>query len=551
MKDINDFGYTEEQIKLKEKIFQQLKKNNQKVKYLDEIIQNYSKLYQKYISSREIAVNSEITSRQMSILGNENAPEEMKNEILKLQNELTKSKNSNQETMVNLNKNLQKIIDLTQNLDKMQQKAQTLEVEKKRLLDDNKTKTKRITELDTITKEYDQKLKELTQKNAKLEIENRKLNEKVSILTANNHLLTNKLLSMKSDQADKLNEYNDLLKSAQEKMKVADLYFNQKSEEYQANNKEDMSKFKMDVEDVKVPKNLKLKFKPHSKGITSITFNSFGNNFLTSGTDNFIKHWDTSKNSEVGVFSGFTSAVTEACYDHTEQFLFAGSMDKSAKLWSLKNNKMICTFTGHIDYVNCVYCYHSSLRGVTGSSDRTIKEWDFQKQKLSRNLHCTSACHCACISLDDSMIISGHLDGSIRVWSSNDKPEKVVDLHDDQILHMELLKNDNQFLTISKDYSIKLFDLRKMEAVYTVSDKTLDQYCGSTISVSSDKKYFAVGSHKGNIYICNLKDGTVEDSIFNKTTGSILSLAWKPFQSQLYVGDSNGYLTIWGTKDGK
>ena len=257
-----------------------------KRKTADEIIQNYQKLYQKYINSRELAVNSEITSRQMSILGNDNIPADMKEEIVKLQSELTKSKNSNQENMVNLNKNLQKIIDLTQNLEKVQHKAQALEVEKKRLQDDNETKTKRINELETISKDYDQKIKELTQKNAKLEIESRKLNDKVNTLTANNHLLTNKIMSMQSDQANKMNEYNDMMKSAQEKMKVADLYFNKKSDEFEANNKEDMSKFKVDVEEVKVPKNLKLKFKPHNKGITSITFNSFGNNFLTSGTDN-------------------------------------------------------------------------------------------------------------------------------------------------------------------------------------------------------------------------------------------------------------------------
>ena len=90
-----------------------------------------------------------------------------------------------------------------------------------------------------------------------------------------------------------------------------------------------------------------------------------------------------------------------------------------------------------------------------------------------------------------------------------------------------------------------------MEAVYTLTDKNLEQYCGSTISVSSDKKYFAVGSHKGYIYICNMNDGSVETSIFNKTTGIILSVAWRPYQSQLYVGDSNGYLTVWGTKESK
>ena len=110
-------------------------------------------------------------------------------------------------------------------------------------------------------------------------------------------------------------------------------------------------------------------------------------------------------------------------------------------------------------------------------------------------------------------------------------------------------KNISTFNKINtQPKNLKEIDIRKNEPIYTVGDKVLEQACVSSISISSDKKYFAVGSHKGNIYICKMVDGTVEDSIFNRTTGSILAVAWKPFQSQLYVGDSNGYLTIWGTK---
>ena len=42
---------------------------------------------------------------------------------------------------------------------------------------------------------------------------------------------------------------------------------------------------------------------------------------------------------EIGVFTGFTGAVSAATFDHSEQYLFAGAMDKTAKLWALKNNK--------------------------------------------------------------------------------------------------------------------------------------------------------------------------------------------------------------------
>ena len=52
------------------------------------------------------------------------------------------------------------------------------------------------------------------------------------------------------------------------------------------------------------------------------------------------------------------------------------------------------------------------------------------------------------------------------------------------------------------------------------------------------------------IYIVNLNDGTIDSTIGNKGGTAISGLCWRPFNSQIYVGDSNGYLTIWGTKVG-
>lgn len=549
MKDISDLVYTEDQLKQKTKIVETLKKNNLELQYLESIIKDYNKLYNKYISSRDQSIAADIASRQLSILNSNETSSNTKNMIINLQSELAKTKTNNQKVTNDLAKNLQKIISLTENLDKVQKKAQQLEVENKTLKQDNETKTKRMEELESISKQSATELKTLNQQNSKLIIENRNLKDTLTTLTANNRLLANKIIAMQENEKGKMSEYENLVKDAENKMKAADLYFSQKSKTFQDNNKDDLSQFKMDVEDVKVPKSLKNRLKAHNGGITSICFNSYGNNLVTAGADNFCKMWDSTKVSKLTDFSGFTSAVTEACFDHSEQLLFAGSMDKSAKLWSLKDNKNKCTFTGHIDYVNCISCFHSSMKGITGSSDRTIKEWDFQKEKLVRNLHCVSACHSCLVTLDDSLLISGHLDGTVKIWSSNEKPEKVIELHDDQILHLTLLPNENQFLSVSKDYTIKLFDIRKMETVYTVTDKTVKQYCGSSISVSSDKKYFTVGSHNGYIYVLNLNDGSIKDTIFNKTNSSILCVAWKPFQSQLFVGDSNGYLTVWNNKD--
>lgn len=86
-----------------------------------------------------------------------------------------------------------------------------------------------------------------------------------------------------------------------------------------------------------------------------------------------------------------------------------------------------------------------------------------------------------------------------------------------------------------------------METIYTLNEENLSQYCESSISVSSDKKYFSVGSVKGQVFVFNLQTGKLEDNIDNKTPGSILAVEWRPYHSQMYVADSLGFLSIWGT----
>ena len=538
----------QDQIELKNKLYNKLKLLNLKTSGYDDIIQNYQKLMEKYLNSRSYSENSEIT-RSLNLGTNTiniDQSELAKNYKL-LQNELNKTKISNQENLENLNKNLLYTMDLNEKVNQYEKELSKLKPENDTLKQRNEALDKRCKDLNEITQNQEKEIIELKSIKDKLEKENFRLNEIANKLLVENKLLTTKVLSLKEDSMQKMNEYNELIESAQQKKKAADLYFNEKSESFSKKTKKKLPNYMVNVEEVQIPKKLKLNYKPHSKGITSLTFNSFGSNFITTGSDNFIKLWDTSKNSEIAIFSGFTGAVTEACFDHSEQYLFAGSMDKSAKLWSLKNNKLLNTFTGHIDYINSVKSLYSNERGLTGSSDRTIREWDFNTLKLVNKYNGVSTVQCLSVAPDDSFILSGHKDGTVKLWTNSEKAEKIIDLHEEAVIRIEMLKNDNQFLTLSNDLTIKLYDLRKENAVYVINDRVIPQYCQSSISISSDKKYFAVGSTKGTIYIVKLNDGTVADTIENKSRNPILSVRWRPYHSQIYVGDGSGYLTIWGT----
>ena len=548
-------GNDKDKNQLKMKISKSLESLNQSSHVFDEMIKDYKTLYEKYINSR---LASEQTQRLNSIQlskAQENVGKMDQAELEKsynlLQEEFLKAKNSKEEAYVNLTKNLQQIMELKTKLEQKEKLILALSTENGALKSQNMALDKRNKELNSISQKQEKELIELRKSKQKIETEHKTLLEHSKKMIMEIELLRNKVLDLQENTMNKMNNYNELMESARQKQLAADMYFKEKSEEFKETNKDDnLNKLFSNAEEVKVPNKLKYKQKAHNRGITSVTFNNFGSSYITTGVDYIVRVYDAAKNSETNVFSGFSSSVSQACFDHSEQFLFAGSLDKTARLWALKNNKLVNTFTGHIDYINCVESLNAQQHGLTGSSDRTIREWDYNTKSMVRKFNCISACHALSIAPDDSFILSGHMDGTVKLWTSNDKPEKVFELHEDKVLQIKMIKNDNQFLSLGKDETMKLFDLRKEQPIYIVTDKVLNQHCESSIALSPDKKYFAVGSTKGTIYILNLSNGKLDSTINNRGSAAINGLCWRPFNSQIYVGDSTGYLNIWGTTMG-
>lgn len=423
----------------------QLQRANEESLLYDGIIENYRKLLSKYINGTTLYQQKKIEVDKLVQAPTTEGVKSSK-EYKELYAEFEDLKKKVTEQVSLRNKSLSDIFVTKQALEKSTKSVNSFEKE-------IETITQKLTTTKQLNAELSKQLKELIQQAKdpiKLGIEIQGLTDSITKLNGQNQMLIHKIKSHE-DRLSNQQEYNKEINDATEKKKIMTrIAFDTDENEYRNMIQNIKNDFQISLENCIIPKSLKVKSRPHKKGVTSIFFNAIGTNFITTGIDNFVKNWDCSKNTEISSFSGFTGAVSEAVYDHSDQFLFAGSMDKTAKLWALKNNKLQCTYTGHIDYINCVRSFYSSVKAITGSSDRTLKEWDFNTSKLSRNFSCQSGCHSLSISSDDSFIISGHLDGSVKLWSSNEKPEEVMDLHDDKVLHLELIKNETQFLTLSK-----------------------------------------------------------------------------------------------------
>ena len=141
-----------DQIELKTKLYNKLKILNLKTSGYDEIISNYQKLLEKYLNSRSYAENSEL-SRSLNLGTNIISMDqsELAKNLKILQNELNKSKMTNQEILENLNKNLLYTMNLNEKVNKYEKELNQLKPENETLKQRNEALEKRIKESDEMT----------------------------------------------------------------------------------------------------------------------------------------------------------------------------------------------------------------------------------------------------------------------------------------------------------------------------------------------------------------------------------------------------------------
>ena len=118
-------------------------------------------------------------------------------------------------------------------------------------------------------------------------------------------------------------------------------------------------------------------------------------------------------------------------------------------LYRLANHIMVIqsklNLTGHSDGVTCVDVFPDCSRIVSGSLDGFVKIWDAKTglELLELTGHCISMC--MAVFPDCSRIVSGNYDGSMKVWGMVYYPANSV-----FILLMKLPLNEDMVQNIIK-----------------------------------------------------------------------------------------------------
>ena len=179
------------------------------------------------------------------------------------------------------------------------------------------------------------------------------------------------------------------------------------------------------------------------------------------------------------------------CFAVTSAYLFSGSLDKSIRRWDLNNITTMCSenFTedkkcfpllGHTDWVRSLCCAKDESRLISGSNDMTVRIWDIQTGVAIQILTVpNSRVRCLCMSDDGMKIICGAEDHTIRTWDlETGCPIRILRGHADWVTSVCGIPGSDKIVSCSSDFNVILWDVYSSPNLFNRSHECIgDKEC--------------------------------------------------------------------------
>ena len=260
----------------------------------------------------------------------------------------------------------------------------------------------------------------------------------------------------------------------------------------------------------------------HPGIIKAVAYSPDGKVVASGSGDRTVRLWDAQTGRLIKTIVGHTRDVTAVAFSSDGSTLVSASEDDTIRIWDVAGSKLIRSFpafTSGLDGVKSVGLSPSGqmivassgvqvkvFETASGKSLRTF-ETDESHTNASRTICCGSDAHSATFSPDGKSIVSGHEDGTIKLWD--------------------------------------LGSARLVRSFATGSSE------GSSVTLSADGKLIASGSESegGRIALWSARTGKLLRR-FGPNSEYVRSLAFSPDGRMIVSGHILG-VKLWDARNGR
>ncbi|XP_076472910.1 eukaryotic translation initiation factor 3 subunit I-like [Babylonia areolata] len=305
----------------------------------------------------------------------------------------------------------------------------------------------------------------------------------------------------------------------------------------------------------------------HERSITQIKYNREGDLIYSCAKDSQPNVWYSLNGERLGTFNGHNGAVWCIDVDWNTTKVLTGSADNSCKLWDAKTGVNISTLETRTAVRSCGFSYSGNYIMLT--TDKTmgfpceVLVYDIRDDTQMLNgeplqritLPTTEAKITSAVWADlDDLILTGHENGECKQFEvkTGDMINSCRE-HGKQINDIQLSKDGNWFITASKDFTSKLFDMQTMDPLKTF--KTERPVNSASLSPLFDHVVLGGGQEAMSVTTTSTKIGKFDARFFHLVFeeefgsvkghfGPINSLSFHPDGKSYSSGGEDGYVRV-------
>ena len=285
--------------------------------------------------------------------------------------------------------------------------------------------------------------------------------------------------------------------------------------------------------------------------IFAVIYDSTGKNIITAGADGCIRFFNEIY-EEWDCISSREGQVIDISISHDDTYLASSHSTGKILVWHIASKTIFRRYPGFKGKLYSVKYLHTKNK-VAFCYSRTIWISDLELQNNDMAIYCNSISFCISISSEDTILISGHNDGKVRIWDMASNELNLEEtLHDGAIVACKISPSDDYLATASRDNTIVIFDLRYCSIINKIRDlsyMTVNNF--SKICWSYDEKYIFSGGevrfkNRGGVFVWDTMEFKLANTLLNEAgKGIVIACEWNPCRFEMVTGDSEGNLVVW------